>query len=430
MKGLIKTLCIIIAVFYASSLFALKKCPKCGRTFSDAHIWCQYCGEKLVKVEEKKSETKKPEKKAPPPKPIIVKKWTRTFEGSKEDIGYWVEETRDGGYIISGSTCSFGSGDQDMWVIKTDSDGNVIWTQTFGAYLSEEYGRCVKQTKDGGYIIVGAVRTYKRVKIGKDYYREYEQEKVLMIKTDGDGNKIWSRIFGESGKGDFGQSVVVTPDDKFIVTGGHYSGSWDPQVLLISVDSEGNRVWSKILGIPHSGRTISATNDGGYIIANYPGNKLIKTDRNGNPIWTKDFDASCRAVRQTKDGGYIATGSKYIDTLNYFDLWVTKTDINGNPIWTKTFGGNCNDKGRSVDETKDGGFVVAGDKGDDLWLIKIDDNGNLQWEKTFGGSGNDEGYCVHQTKDGGYIICGKTNSYGGGDYDIWLIKTDAYGNTE
>ena len=173
-----------------------------------------------------------------------------------------------------------------------------------------------------------------------------------------------------------------------------------------------------------SGESVQQTIDGGYIIV---GTWLIKTYSNGDEEWINE-NISGESVQQTTDGGYIITG----DTGG--DVYLIKTDGNGEEQWLQTFGGEESDGGNSVQQTSDGGYVITGmtesfGNGDrDVYLIKTDDNGNLDWEKIFGGTCYDSGSSVQQTSDGGYIITGYTCSYGG--EELYLIKTNENGDEQ
>jgi len=261
---------------------------------------------------------------------IIIPGWT--YGGSGVDRGSSVQQTSDGGYIIAGRTYSFGAGMEDVYLIKTDANGNEVWYKTYG---ENEWagGYSVQQTSDGGYIIAG-----------------------------------WTWSFGAD-------------DDAY----------------------------------------------------------LIKTDANGNTVWTKTFGGSDQdvgySVQQTSDGGYIIAGWTDSFGAGMLDVYLIKTDANGNTVWTKTFGGSEWEEGNSVQQTSDGGYIIAGytesfGAGEsDVYLIKTNANGDTIWTKTYGGTNDDEGYSVQQTSDGGYIIASGTNSFGAGESDVYLIKTDANGNT-
>ena len=252
--------------------------------------------------------------------------WEKTFGGSDWDYGYSVQQTSDGGYIIAGDAfCEPGS--VDVYLVKTDSAGNLLWQKTFGG-SDYDWGHSVQQTSDGGYIIAGTTYSFGA---GSD--------DVYLVKTDSAGNLLWQKTFGGS--------------------------EWD------------------------GGNSVQQTSDGGYIIAGR----------------TESFGA----------------GSG--------DVYLIKTDSEGNQKWQQTFGGSNSDWGYSVQQTSDGGYIIAGvtdyypdDYVGDVYLVKTDSAGNLLWQKTFGGSVWDCGYSVQQTSDGGYIIAGETYSFGAGNFDVYLIK--------
>ena len=160
---------------------------------------------------------------------------------------------------------------------------------------------------------------------------------------------------------------------------------------------------------------------------------MIKTDSSGNEEWTQTFGGSYddvgNSVQQTSDGGYIIAGHTASYGAGSFDVYLIKTEGNGNEEWTQTFGGISSDWGSSVQQTTDGGYIIEGVTGDypnyDVYLIKTDGSGNEDWTQTFGGSNWDEGRSVQQTTDGGYIIAGTTESFGAGEWDVWLIRLES-----
>lgn len=358
--------------------------------------------------------------------------WTKTFGGTNIDVGYSVHQTADGGYIIAGYTRSFGlmSG-RNVWLIKTDALGNEQWNNAFGGDNDEE-AYSVRPTSDGGYILTGYTKSFGLG--GND---------VLLIKTDSSGNSQWIRTFGGA-QDDEGYSLTLDHDGGYVIAGATSSfGAGSRDVFLIKTDEAGNLVWSRTLGGMSSdgARSVQKTSDGGFIITGwtfsygpgYVGNAwLVKTDSAGYQQWNQAFGGSDvdrgYSVQETTDGGYVITGYTASYGAGLDDLWLIKTDSSGTLEWDKTYGGSGRDYGNYVQQTLDGGYVITGYTlsygagGDDLWLIKTDAGGNEEWRTTFGGSQSDVGYEVHQTADGGYIVVGHTLSSGAGMHDVYLIR--------
>jgi hypothetical protein len=210
----------------------------------------------------------------------------------------------------------------------------------------------------------------------------------------------------------------------------------------VKTDANGNMRWSNHYGGDQqdSGESVRQTSDGGFIIAGRTLSGvessdvyLIKTDVNGNKIWEKTYGGSGidygESVQQTSDGGFIIAGRTSLDPESQDeDVYLIKTDENGSLMWEKHFGGANIDRGHSVRQTADGGYIIAGEYASNaVYLIKTGPDGNEIWEKTFDGDNKNIGLSVSQTKDGGYIIAGRANS--GLDDDVYIIKTDMYGNS-
>jgi hypothetical protein len=358
--------------------------------------------------------------------------WNRTFGGSGGDGASSVQQTTDGGYILAGTTWSYGAGSADSWLVKTNSAGNEEWNRTFGGSY-KDYPLSVQQTTDGGYILAGVTCSYGAG--SADFW---------LVKTNSAGNEEWRRTFGGSDY-DIAHSVQQTTDGGYIlvgVTSSYGAGSADS--WLVKTNSAGNEEWSRTFGGSDSdyARSVQQTTDGGYILAgktySYGAGSadswLVKTNSGGNEEWSRTFGGSdydgASSVQQTTDGGYILVGTTSSYGAGSWDFWLVKTDSAGNEEWRRTFGGSDYDMAHSVQQTTDGGYILAGKTNSygagsaDFWLVKTNSGGNEEWSRTFGGSDFDFAWSVQQTSDGGYIIVGITCSYGSGEEDVWLIKLE------
>ena len=365
--------------------------------------------------------------------------WTKTYGRSYDDDAFSVQQTSDTGYIIAGWTQLDTSGgyDTDAWLIKTDAFGDTLWTRTYGGSEIDQ-ACCVQQTMDEGYIIAGETRSFGLGSID-----------VWLIKTDLFGDTLWTRTFG-GGSGDGARFVRQTLDGGYIIaawTNSFSAGYLD--IWLIKTDSKGDTLWTKTFGGTgiDDASSVQQTLDEGYIIAggteSFSSSSfdvwLIKTNSFGDTLWTKTYGGvageGAAAVQQTSDDGYILAGVTTSFGSGLADVWLIKTNSFGDTVWTKSYGGSNDDGAWSVQQTLDGGYIIAGATSsfsagyDDVWLIKTNSFGDTLWTRTYGGIGGDRASCVEQTLDDGYILVGVTSSFGSGLSDIWLIKTDGMGNT-
>ena len=268
------------------------------------------------------------------------------------------------------------------------------------------------------------------------------------LQTQGAQQVVWQKTFGGSDD-DRARSVQETIDGGYIVAGYTWSSSEREDVYILKLDANGNKLWEKTFGGSDNDGAwfIQQTIDGGYIVAGYTKSYgsgwynayLLKLDGAGNKVWEKVFGGSswdeARSIQQTNDGGYVVAGYTSSFGAGSYDVYVLKLDTSGKEVWSKTFGGSSDDLAWSIQQTNDGGYIVAGYTksfgagSEDVYILKLDANGNKLWEKTFGGSYDERAYCIQQTRDGRYIVAGYTSSFGVGNYDVYIIKMDANGNT-
>ena len=354
--------------------------------------------------------------------------WTRTYGGDNMEIAYSVQQTSDGGFIIVGSTGSVTTG-YKVYLIRANNNGDTLWTKTH----REIGGYSVQQTSDDGFIITG-----NTLPSGSGI------SDVYLISTNSNGDTLWTNSFGRDSS-DEGFSVQQTSDGGFIIAGYTKSfGAGGRDVYLIKTDSDGDTLWTKTYGGEYNewGRSIKNTSDGGFIIAGGTASfgdtlfdvYLIRMHSNGDTLWTKTYGGDSsdggNSVQQTSDGGFIIAGWTESFGAGQNDIYLIQTDSNGDTLWTRTYGGADNDIGTSVQQTNDGGFIIAGytrsfGAGDyDVYLIRTNSNGDTLWTKTYGGDDRDIARSIQLTNDGGYIIAGDADSFGAGDYDVYLIRLD------
>jgi len=360
----------------------------------------------------------------------------KTFGGIGADLAYSIQQTTDNGFIIAGYTLSFGAGNRDVYLIRTDECGATLWSKVFGQ-SNTDYAWTVDQTTDGGFIVGAHTGSFGAG--GHDVY---------LLKCKANGDLAWTKTFGGS-SADGAYSLQQTSDGGYIISAHTSSfGAGQHEVYLIKTDSIGDTLWTRSFGGTGGDflRSVQQTSDGGYIAVSETFSfgvggadvYLVRTDSGGNLLWAKAYGGNGAdygySVRETSDGGIIVAGYTSSFGAGAFDVYLFKTDSDGVILWSKTFGGTSSDYGHSIKETADSGFVIAGYSnsfgiGADVYLIRTDANGNHLWSKTFGGNGQDIGWSVQQTSDGGYAIGGHTASFGAGSNDVYLIKTDELGNS-
>ncbi|MCX6672141.1 MAG: hypothetical protein NTX92_09505, partial [Euryarchaeota archaeon] len=210
--------------------------------------------------------------------------WAKTYGGRGNDLSRAVQQTSDGGYIIGGTTNSFGSGGDDIWVIKTDASGNILWDKTFGS-VNDDNSNAILQLPSGDYVLIG------------DWDLRGTSDLCIM-KLDSEGNELWNRVYSGDKFG-FGHSLQMTSDGGFILLGG-INLYGDPDMWLIKTDANGIMMWEKTFGerTPETATSVIQTMDNGFLLGGWimPSdlNKsilLIKTDSEGNTLWEKKIDA-------------------------------------------------------------------------------------------------------------------------------------------
>jgi len=310
------------------------------------------------------------------------------------------------------------------------------WFKHYGGNNSD-LAQSIQQTSDGGYIVAGYTASFT-----------YGNSDMAIYRLDSSGNKVWFKHYGGTAD-DYGILIRQTSDGSYILVGGANSytyGSWD--IAIYRLDSSGNKLWFKHYGGSSSdfGYSIQQTSDGGYILAGYSGSysnggndfAIYKLDSSGNKVWFKHYggasDDSAYSIQQTSDGGYIVAGWTHSFTYGAEDIAIYKLSSNGNKTWFKHYGGSDKDRCYSVRQASDGGYVVAGYSnsytygGADFAIYKLNSSGNKVWFKHYGGAGNDTSWSIQQISGGGYIVAGGTNSFTHGSTDFAIYKLDSSGN--
>lgn len=363
--------------------------------------------------------------------------WAATFGGTGgEQMGSMsAQETDDRGFILSGYTTSTGAGGLDFWVVKVDEDGNETWSNTYGG-TGNEYALSILPTSDSGYIIAG--KTDSVGAGGDDFW---------VVKIDSSGGQMWAYPYGGTGN-ESAFAIQETTDGGYIVAGTTSSyGAGSNDFWVVKLDVGGNQTWANAYGGTgyDDAYAIIQTSDGGYAVTGLTDSVgsggydvwVVKLDSAGNQTWANAYGGTgqdiAQSIQQTSDGGYIVAGNTSSFGVGG-DFWVLKLDSAGNQTWANTYGDTGNESAWAVQQTTDGGYIVAGSTDsagagmDDFWLVKLDPSGTELWNKTHGGTGTDIALTVVESTNGGYMLSGDTDSFGSGGNDFWVVKTDPDGN--
>jgi hypothetical protein len=394
-------------------------------------------------------------------KPTEIIVWGKTFGGKRIDTAHSIQQTSDGGYVVAGETFSYGSGKADAYIIKLDSKGNMVWERMFGGKETDN-AVFIEQISDGGYIVAGSTQSFGSGKA--DAY---------VIKLNSKGNKVWEKTFGGKEWDNAQAIQETSDGGYILAGSTNSFGSGKGDAYIIRLDGKGNKVWEKMFKGNDTARahSIRQTSDGGYIFAGTTysfasgGGEayIVRLDSKGSKVWEKMFGEKGRGVahdiQQVSDGGYVVAGQLSSVEPDKVAAYIIKLDSKGNKVWDKKFeikdldaasfvsgkelkGANAN----SIHQTSDGGYIVAmytysKMRIEDAYIIKLDTKGNNIWEKTIGlkeldrecaelfkGSALVHANSIHQTSDRGYIIAGEITDSREGILDIYIIKTDPNGD--
>jgi hypothetical protein len=309
--------------------------------------------------------------------------WIKSFGGGDKDEASVIRQTTDHGFIFAGGLDRNHLESYDIFIVKTDSAGNIQWTRTIESSRSES-ALDIIQTVDSGYALVG--------------YQEQEaagNNDVYFIKLNADGDTLWSHTYGGY-ETDAARSVVQTKDYGYAITGRTDSqGAGGSDIYLIKTDSSGRMQWSRTIG------------------------------GSGNE-WAN-------VVRQTPDHGYILAGETDSNNGRSFNIYVVRTDSSGNPLWWNSRGMLHDEEAYDVQLTPDSGFIVAGHssstsvRGDQLYLLKYDRTGELLWSNGFDYDYSYLNHVMVRVMKEGYLLTAYRFSFGSGDRKAVLMRIDDSG---
>jgi hypothetical protein len=361
----------------------------------------------------------------------------RIVGGPDFDRGVYVSPTSDGGYVAVGVTRSFGEGNEDIYMVKTDANGNLLWTKTYGGPRTDN-GWSVHE-HGGRLVLAGFTDSF-----GAGDFDCY------LAATDGDGELQWSKTFGGEGN-DRCWGLLPAPDAGYVLVGETASfGSGAQDCYLIKTDASGNELWSKTYGGEEGDRcfSIAQAADGGFVLAGQTYSKgagdrdayLIKTDPSGVEEWSETFGGPAsdvgHSVAATSDGNFLMTGYTTSLAIREDDPYLVKIDAQGQVQWTRVIPLEGVNRTLTGEQTADGGFILGGysevrsSRARAALLVKTDGAGNLEWSRDLflTTTGQSVGYTVRATADGGSVLTGHTTAGSAGDADLFIVKSDEQGS--
>ncbi len=358
--------------------------------------------------------------------------WNQTYGGNFSELAYALIQTTDNGFALAGSTRSYGAGMTDMWLVKTDSNGTIQWNRTYGGTTGEEAHNLL-QTTDGSFVLAGNIKSYDNDTINKSMW---------LVKTDSNGMMLWNQTFGETEYTYAEKLIQTEDGGFVIAGSTRSYDGNESDMCLLKTDENGLIQWNHTFGGRNREEChgLIKTNDNGFALAGSTRSYgvgesdmwLVKTDANGGLQWNQTYGGalfdSAHNVIQTTDAGFALVGHTGSYGAGEYDMWLVRTDSSGMMLWNGTYGGTRRDYANVLIQTEDGGFLLAGNTRSygagmtDMWLVRTDSNGIEQYNRSYGGTEDESAYALLQTADDSFVIAGVTSTYGAGGDDMWFVK--------
>jgi len=361
-----------------------------------------------------------------------------TFEkvyGSKEDDSARSIIALSDGFLLVGETKMNRDRRSDMYVIKIDPNGNKLWSKAIGG-RDDDFGSAAVATKKG-FIVVGTTESF-----GSD------RSSVYAVSLDKKGDAKWQHAYFSSDESYYYGSGIVSTSKGYKISGWEDKPEFfDAEVngYVVDIDADGERTRLRRYGGKDDDKLydILKTDDGYLLVGESESLRddegfdayVVKIDEKGKVLWQKGYgwgyDEKANAVTRAKNG-YIFVGLTESNRDKREEAYVVKIDKTGKVLWQNTYGGRYNEEAFDI-VADDDGYVIVGKTDtdshgrDDLYMFKIDEKGKLLWQRNYGGRADDVAYSVVKTDDG-YLVAGETESYGSGRKDVYLLKTDKNGN--